>query len=361
MYKIITVLGTRPEIIKLSLTIPKLDKYFNHKLVHTGQNYDYELNDIFFKDLNIRKPDYFLNTQSSTAIENIANIFIKFEEIIKIEKPDAIVILGDTNSALVSIVGYKKKITIFHLEAGNRCFNRNTPEELNRKLVDHSSDLNLVYTDIAKFNLLREGISSEYIIKTGSPMLEIINHYKSRILKSKIMNKIKLEKKNYILVSFHREENVDDKEILKELFKILILLAKKFNKKIVFSTHARTKKNINIFNLEKPKEILFLNSFSFTDYIFLQKNSFLVMSDSGTITEESSILSFDAINLRDSTERLEGMEEGSVIMTGLNYKKILSSIKILKSIKKSSNLVKDYNVSNFSEKIIKIILSYLDK
>jgi UDP-N-acetylglucosamine 2-epimerase (non-hydrolysing) len=360
MYKILTLVGTRPEIIKLSLTIKKLDNFFDHYLVHTGQNYDYELNQIFFKDLNIRKPDYFLSSKSKNSINTIAKIFVKFDLICEKIKPDAVVILGDTNSSLAAIVANKKKIPIFHIEAGNRCFNRDTPEELNRKLVDHTSDINLTYTQIAKDYLIKEGIPGDKIIQVGSPMLEILNHFDSKINKSKILQKLRLIEKNYILVSMHREENVDNKDNLSNFIKILENLSKIFKKKILFSTHQRTEKNLKRFKIKKNSAILFSKPLSFTDYSKLQKNSFVTLSDSGTIVEESSILNFNALNLRDYTERLEGMNEGSVMMVGVNKKKIIAAIRILQKDSINLKLVNDYNVKNFSSKIPRLIISYLN-
>ncbi len=360
MYKVLTLVGTRPEIIKLSLTIKKLDKLFHHFLVHTGQNYDYELNKIFFKDLNIRKPDYFLNSKSKNAINTISKIFVKFNDLCEKLKPNAVLILGDTNSSLAAIVARKKKIPIFHVEAGNRCFNKDTPEELNRKLVDHASDINLTYTQIAKNYLIQEGILPDKIIKVGSPMMEILENFKDKINHSKILKKFKLREKEYILVSLHREENVDVKENLLKFINILDKIQKKFKKKIIFSTHLRTEKNLKKFKIKKIKNIYFSKPLSFTDYSKLEKNSFVTLSDSGTIVEESSILNFKALNLRDYTERLEGMEEGSVMMVGLDEKKIFSGIDILKKDNVNLKIVDDYNVTNFSNKIPRLIISYLN-
>ena len=360
MYKVLTLVGTRPEIIKLSLTIKKLDNFFNHYLVHTGQNYDYELNQIFFKDLEIRKPDFFLNSKSKNSITTISKIFVKFNDICEKIKPDAVLILGDTNSALAAIVANKKKIPIFHIEAGNRSFNRDTPEELNRKLIDHSSDINLTYTEIAKDYLMNEGIPGDKIIKVGSPMLEILKYFESKINKSQILKKLMLVENQYILVSMHREENVDNKDNLLKFLKILEKLAKLFKKKIIFSTHSRTAKNIVKFKIKKSPSIHFSKPLSFTDYSKLEKNSFVTLSDSGTIVEESSILNFKALNLRDYTERLEGMYEGSVMMVGVNEKKIITGIKILQKDNVKLDIVKDYDVKNFSSKILRLIISYLN-
>ena len=360
MYKVLTLVGTRPEIIKLSLTIKKLDKLFDHILVHTGQNYDYELNKIFFKDLNIRKPNYFLNSKSKNAINTISKIFNKFDDLCEKLKPNAVLILGDTNSSLAAIVASKKKIPVFHIEAGNRCFNKDTPEELNRKLVDHVSDINLTYTQIAKNYLINEGILPDKIIKVGSPMLEILTYFENKINQSKILRKLKLKEQEYILVSFHREENVDVKENLSNFLNILKKIEKKFKKKIIFSTHLRTEKNLKKFKIKKNKNIYFSKPLSFTDYSKLEKNSYVTLSDSGTIVEESSILNFNALNLRDYTERLEGMDEGSVMMVGLNEKKIIAGINILKRDRVNLKIVDDYNVTNFSSKIPRLIISYLN-
>ena len=360
MYKVLTLVGTRPEIIKLSLTIKKIDNFFDHYLVHTGQNYDYELNQIFFKDLEIRKPNYFLNSKSKNPIETISKIFIKFNKICDQIKPDAVIILGDTNSALAAIVANKKKIPIFHIEAGNRCFNRDTPEELNRKLIDHSSDINLTYTEIAKNYLINEGMPGDKIIKVGSPMMEILNYFEDKIDKSKILKKLTLIEKEYILVSMHREENVDNKNNLLKFLKILEKISGLFKKKIIFSTHSRTAKNLKRFKIKKNSSIFFSRPLSFTDYSKLEKNSFVTLSDSGTIVEESSILNFNALNLRDYTERLEGMNEGSVMMVGVDEKKIIAAIKILQKDNVKLKLVNDYNVKNFSSKIPRLIISYLN-
>lgn len=360
MYKVLTLVGTRPEIIKLSLTIKKLDKIFRHYLVHSGQNYDYELNQIFFKDLGIRKPDFFLNSKSKDNIYTISKIFTKFNDLCKRIKPDAVVILGDTNSSLAAIVAHKKKIPIFHIEAGNRCFNRDTPEELNRKLVDHISDINLTYTKIAKDYLVNEGILPDKIINVGSPMLEILKYFENKINKSTILDKLNLVENKYILVSLHREENVDNKDNLLNFISTLKKISKKYNKRIVFSTHLRTEKNLKRFKIKKTKSINFLKPFSFTDYSKLEKNSFITLSDSGTIVEESSILGFNALNLRDNTERLEGMSEGSVMMVGLDKKRIEFGIKVLKKDDVKLKIVTDYKVENFSSKIPRLIVSYLD-
>ena len=360
--KVMTVVGTRPEIIKLSRIIPKLDETFNHVLVNSDQNFDYELNEIFFKDLKIRKPDENLKIKEKNASKTIGKVIEKTDTLIKKYKPDAFLILGDTNSCLSCISAKRNKVPIFHLEAGNRCFDQRVPEEINRKIIDHVSDVNLTYSSIAREYLLNEGLPKDQIIKVGSPMKEVLKFYENKINKSKILNKLKLSKHNYILFSLHREENVDDKKNLKSFIKILNFLEEKENKKIIISTHPRTRKNLEKLNFKYSSKINFLKPFSFSEYIKLQLNSKYVLSDSGTITEESSILNFPAINLRENHERPEGNEEGSVIFTSLSLNNIDQAINILKSQKRGKirniNPVKDYEVDNVSEKIIRIILSY---
>lgn len=360
--KVMTVVGTRPEIIKLSRIIPKLDETFNHVLVNSDQNFDYELNEIFFKDLNIRKPDENLKIKEKNASKTIGKVIEKTDTLIKKYKPDAFLILGDTNSCLSCISAKRNKVPIFHLEAGNRCFDQRVPEEINRKIIDHVSDVNLTYSSIAREYLLNEGLPKDQIIKVGSPMKEVLKFYENKINKSKILNKLKLSKYNYILISLHREENVDDKKNLKSFIEILNFLEEKENKKIIISTHPRTRKNLEKLNFKYSSKINFLKPFSFSEYIKLQLNSKYVLSDSGTITEESSILNFPAINLRENHERPEGNEEGSVIFTSLSLNNIDQAINILKSQKRGKirniNPVKDYEVDNVSEKIIRIILSY---
>ena len=360
--KVMTVVGTRPEIIKLSRIIPKLDETFNHVLVNSDQNFDYELNEIFFKDLNIRKPDENLKIKEKNASKTIGKVIEKTDTLIKKYKPDAFLILGDTNSCLSCISAKRNKVPIFHLEAGNRCFDQRVPEEINRKIIDHVSDVNLTYSSIAREYLLNEGLPKDQIIKVGSPMKEVLKFYENKINKSKILNKLKLSKHNYILFSLHREENVDDKKNLKSFIEILNFLEEKENKKIIISTHPRTRKNLEKLNFKYSSKINFLKPFSFSEYIKLQLNSKYVLSDSGTITEESSILNFPAINLRENHERPEGNEEGSVIFTSLSLNNIDQAINILKSQKRGKirniNPVKDYEVDNVSEKIIRIILSY---
>jgi len=362
MLKVVTVVGTRPEIIKLSRIMSKLEDNFEHILIHTGQNYDYELSKIFFDELDIKKPDYYLNSAKKTASSTIGNILINFEKICLKIKPDAVVILGDTNSGLSSIVAKKLRIPIFHIEAGNRCFDQRVPEEINRKIIDHISDINLPYSDIAREYLINEGINPYQIIKIGSPMMEIINYYKKNINKSKILQELSLTKNKFFLLSFHREENVDDKSKLKKFLELVEYLDKNYNNKIIISTHFRTEKRIKALKLKFPRRIIIKKPFGFFDYLKLQISANIVFSDSGTITEEASILNLKAISLRSSHERPEGLEEGAVIFNNLDIKEIISSINFLRkktNYKKNNKIVSDYNVSNVSDKIVKIIMSYL--
>ncbi len=365
MYKIMTIVGTRPELIKLSVLINELDNYSNHILVHTGQNYDYELNEIFFKDLNIRKPDYFLNTGSKTAIKTISKVIEKSEEVIIKEKPDAVVIYGDTNSCLSVISAKRNKIPIFHMEAGNRCFDQRVPEEINRKIVDHLSDINFVLTEHARKYLESEGINKNLIIKTGSHMYEVLQKYKKNFIKSKILAKLKLKKNKYILFSIHREENVDNKKNLNLILDTMNELFEEYKFTIIVSTHPRTRERLSKININKKilNKIKFLKPFGFFDYINLQMNSFCVVSDSGTITEESSILGFPAITIRNMHERPEGMDEGIVIMSGLKVSNVIQSIKItVDTFKRKLRMqpVKDYEAKHPSIKIIKAIHSYIE-
>ena len=363
--KIITIVGTRPEIIKLSRVIDELDRLSNHILVHTGQNYDYELNEVFFKDLKIRKPDYFLNSAGKSTAETISKIIFESDKILDKEKPDAVLLYGDTNSCLSVISAKRRQIPIFHMEAGNRCFDQRVPEEINRKIVDHLSDINMPLTEHARKYLIAEGIPAERIIKTGSCMKEILDFYNKDISKSKVINDFKLKANKYFLVSAHREENVDYKTNLKDLLDSLDGLAEKYKLPIIFSTHPRTKDRI-----EKLKNkttlnslIKFMKPLGFFDYIKLQMSAFCVISDSGTITEESSILKFPAIMIRQAHERPEGMDEGTLIMSGLNKKRIIESIDIVTKLYKDGkvpNIIDDYNVDNVSQKVVKIIFSYID-
>lgn len=363
--KVITVVGTRPEIIRLSRVLAKLDasEAIDHLLVHTGQNYDYELNQVFFEDLELRKPDYFLNAAGANATTTVGQILINIDPILEKEKPDAFLVLGDTNSCLCAIPAKKRKIPIFHMEAGNRCFDQRVPEETNRKIVDHVSDINLTYSDIAREYLLREGLPADRIIKTGSPMYEVLHHYMPKTSRSDILKRLSLEKEKYFVVSAHREENVNTERNFNNLVISLNQIAETFQLPIIVSTHPRTQKQIKekqtIFNdlikLEKP--------FGLSDYLCLQANAKAVLSDSGTISEESSILNFPAINIREAHERPEAMEEAAVMMTGLNPERILQGLKQLENqdrYNRNFRLVADYSMPNVSDKVVRIIISYVD-
>jgi UDP-N-acetylglucosamine 2-epimerase len=362
---VVTIVGTRPEIIRLSRVISRLNesKSIKHTLIHTGQNYDYTLNQVFFKELEIKNPDFFLDAVGSSAAETIGNIIIKTEPVLKKLNPDALLVLGDTNSCLSSIVAKKYKIPIFHMEAGNRCFDQNVPEETNRKIVDHIADINLPYSSIAREYLLKEGINADRIIKTGSPMNEVLKFYFDKITQSSILKSLSLSKGAYFVVSSHREENVDNPKKLDELISTLNTLVEEYNYPIIFSTHPRTRKHLEKVSLIPSDKIQFLDPLGFLDYNKLQLNSFIVLSDSGTVSEEASILNFKAINIRSSHERPEAMEEAAVIFTDLNKQRILRAITFLEnsSLPKTSEIsVLDYRPKNVSEKIEKIILSYTD-
>ena len=362
--KVMTVVGTRPEIIKLSQIIKKLDKQFDHTLVHTGQNYDYELNEIFFKELKLRKPDIFLNAAGKTSSQTIGNVISKIEPPLLEKNPEAFLILGDTNSCMSAITAKRNKVPIFHMEAGNRCFDSRVPEEILRKIIDHTSDINLPYSDIAREYLLKEGLAPDRIIKIGSPMKEIINNYEKDIKNSEILSNLNLQENNYFLVSVHREENVDNKNKLNKFLRILNYLAENFNFPIIVSTHPRTRKSIENEKIQINKKIIFSKPFGYFDYNLLQLKSYCVISDSGTITEESSILNFPAINLREVHERPEGSEEMPTIMTGLSEERLLQAISLIKNKQEQRsnkiNIVKDYSSDNVSEKVVRIILSYTD-
>ena len=360
---VVTFVGTRPEIIRLSRVISQLEssKAINHTIIHTGQNYDYNLNEVFFNELEIPKPNYFLETAASDASETIGNILVKAAPILDKLKPQAVLILGDTNSCLVSIVAKKKKIPIFHMEAGNRCFDQNVPEETNRKIVDHIADINMPYSSIARDYLISEGIKPDRIVKTGSPMAEVLDFYSKKINNSKIMENLKLDQDKFFLVSAHREENVDNIKRLEELIYTLNILSDEYEFPIIFSTHPRTKKQLSKIDTKPSNKIIFHQPFGFIDYIALQKKSLLVLSDSGTISEEASILDFKAINIRSSHERPEAMEETSLLMSDINKERILQAIKsILTKTEKEREFkkVKDYDVLNVSKKVERIILSY---
>lgn len=364
MYKILTLVGTRPELIKLSSTIPLLDKHFKHILVHSGQNYDYTLNKIFFRDLAIRKPDFFLNVKNTKLSIQISNIIKKTDEILEKTKPDALLVYGDTNTSLGIIVAKRRKIPIFHMEAGNRCFDQRVPEELNRKIADHLSDVNITISKQAKEYLISEGLNPEYVFQLGSPMKEVIDQNINKIKGSNIINSLGLKKNGYIIVSLHREENVDKIEILRNIINQLNLIANKLNLKIIISTHPRTLANIKKFkiSIKNRKKLIFNKPFGFFDYCNLQINSYCTISDSGTIFEESSILNFPAITIRAAHERPEGIEGGAVVVSSDLNKDILNTIKIAKDQKKDTGnfgYVNDYYSSFFSKKVINIIESYI--
>lgn len=362
--KVVTVVGTRPEIIRLSRVITALDSSsaIDHVLIHTGQNYDYTLNEIFFDELGIRKPDYFLEAAGETSTETVGNILIKIDSLLNKIQPDAFLVLGDTNSSLSSISAKKRKIPIFHMEAGNRCFDQRVPEETNRKIVDHIADINLTYSDIAREYLLKEGLPADRIIKTGSPMFEVLSFYEKNISASTILKKLSLKKEKYFLISTHREENVSNEINFKSLLESLNQLALRFNYPIIVSTHPRTKKKLSELNLTTNPLIQFLDPMGFIDYNALQSNAYVVLSDSGTISEESSILNFRALNIREAHERPEAMEETSVTMVGLHAENIVRGVEEVMSQQIGShrnfNLVSDYSNPNVSSKVVRIILSY---
>lgn len=362
--KVVTIVGTRPEIIRLSRTISKLDQYFEHTLVHTGQNYDYELNQIFFEDLGIRSPDIFLECAGKSAADTIAQVIAKSDDMFSEVKPDALLILGDTNSALSAISAKRRKIPIFHMEAGNRCFDMRVPEEINRKIVDHISDVNLPYSTIARDYLLREGLKPEFVIKTGSPMDEVLEYYSKDIESSDVLERLKVEEGKYFVVSVHREENVDSDVNIHKFVEVLNVLATKYQLPIIVSTHPRTRKKIDALELNFSPLVKLLKPLGFCDYVKLQRESKVVLSDSGTITEESSILNFSALNIREAQERPEGLEEGAVMFTGMEINRILQALDILEEQvdgdKRSINVVSDYVAPNVSEKVARVILSYVD-
>lgn len=364
--KVVTVVGTRPEIIRLSCTLIALDKNdaIEHVLVHTGQNYDYELNEIFFEDLGLRKPNYFLEAAGKNATETVGNILIKIDPILEQEDPDAFLVLGDTNSCLCAIPAKKRKIPVFHMEAGNRCFDQRVPEETNRKIVDHVSDINLTYSSIAREYLLREGLSPDRVIKTGSPMYEVLHKFLPKIKTSEVLEKLGLEKHKFFVVSSHREENISNPKNFKGLIDSLNLIAETYDYPIIVSTHPRTRNMLNNQDMKTHKNIRFLKPLGFSDYNALQMHSFAVLSDSGTISEESSILNFYALNIREAHERPEAMEEASVMMVGLNPERVLQGLSALsvqeRNPRRNFREVYDYSMPNVSEKIVRIILSYTD-
>lgn len=360
--KVMTVVGTRPEIIKLSCVIEELDKYTEHIIVHTGQNYDYELNGIFFEDMGIRKPDIFLEAAGGTSAETIGNVIIKSDELFKKEKPDAILLYGDTNSCLCVISAKRNKIPVFHMEAGNRCFDQRVPEELNRKVVDHLSDINMTLTEHARRYLISEGIPPETIIKTGSSMKEVFKRQAAKIEKSNVLDRLLLKKQDYFVVSAHREENTDYEENFENLIESLNAICDKYKRKIIFSTHPRTRKLLDGKDIKTNSLIEFLKPLGFADYIKLQQNAYCVISDSGTITEESSLLGFPAVTIRNAHERPEGMDEGTLIMCGLKKEDVLSAIKTVASQyeedKDCFKTVFDYDTESVSKKVVRIIMSY---
>lgn len=359
--KVMTIFGTRPEIIKLSRLFSKLDMYVNHIMVHTGQSFDYEMNQIFFDELKIRKPDYFLGVKADTLGGQIANIIKEGEKVLIVEKPDAVCILGDTNSALLAIVAKRMKIPIFHMEAGNRCFDENVPEEVNRKIVDHISDINLPYSEQARMNLLQEGIPAGAIFVSGSPQREILNHHEKDTAKSVILNELKLTPQKYFVASVHREENVDTRESLAKLVGILNSIAEQYKFPIMVSTHPRTQKSLNEHKFKIDKLVKFHKPFGFFDYITLQKNAFCVVSDSGTIQEESSILGFPAIQVRTSSERPEAFDEGTLILAGLDKDMVLQAIDVtVRQLNDGEkfNIPRAYRDTNFSSKVLRLVMGY---
>lgn len=361
--KVMTVVGTRPEIIRLSSVISKLNQSesIEHVLVHTGQNYDYELNEVFFRDFNIKKPSYFLNAANGTAIETIGNILINIDSILDKVKPDALLILGDTNSCLCAIAAKRRQIPIFHMEAGNRCYDQRVPEETNRKIVDHIADINLTYSDIAREYLLREGLPASQIIKTGSPMFEVLNSRKDDIEASDVIERLGLTKQGYFLISAHREENISSDINFMNLVDSLNIIAEKYEMPIIFSTHPRTRNKIESKDIKFNKYVQIMKPLGFNDYIKLQKNSKAVLSDSGTISEESSILGFKALNIREAHERPEAMEEAAVMMSGLQSERIIQCLNVLETQTQNTlRAVNDYSVPNVSDKVLRIILSYTD-
>ncbi len=360
-----TIVGTRPEIIKLSRVIAQLEKYTEHILVHTGQNYAYELNELFFEEMEIRKPDVFLDAVGKTTAETIGNVIAKSDEIMESIKPDAVLLYGDTNSCLAVISAKRRKIPIFHFEAGNRCFDLRVPEEINRKIVDHLSDINMPLTEHARRYLLAEGLKPETVIKVGSPMMEILNYNMPKIEKSDILSRLNLKERGYFVLSTHREENVDSEENFSDLLNSLNEIVAKYDKRIIVSTHPRTMKRLDeLKSKELDKRIEFMKPMGFFDYVKLQLKAYCVISDSGTITEESSILNFPAITIRQAHERPEGMDEGTLIMSGLKSDLVLKTIEVVTSqhdfINRKFKIVNDYNVDNFSLKVMRIVFSYVD-
>ena len=362
--KLMTVVGTRPEIIRLSRVMPVCDKYFDHILVHTGQNYDYELNEIFFTDLGIRKPDYFLEAAGKTGAETIGNVIIAGDKILEEIKPEALLVLGDTNSCISVLPSKRRKIPTFHMEAGNRCFDMRVPEEINRRIVDHTADINLTYSTIARDYLLAEGLRPDQVIKTGSPMFEVLNFYRQKIENSNVLTSLNLKENGYFVVSAHREENINSDKNFLDLVEMLNAVAETYQVPVIVSTHPRTRKRIEDMGVEFSPLIQLLKPLGFSDYNKLQLSAKATLSDSGTINEESSILNFPALNLRQAHERPEGMEEAAVMMVGLTAERVLQGLEILENQergdKRSLRLVEDYSMPNVAEKVARIILSYTD-
>ena len=362
--KLMTVVGTRPEIIRLSRVMPVCDKYFDHILVHTGQNYDYELNEIFFTDLGIRKPDYFLEAAGKTGAETIGNVIIAVDKILAEIKPEALLVLGDTNSCISVLPAKRRKIPTFHMEAGNRCFDMRVPEEINRRIVDHTADINLTYSTIARDYLLAEGLRPDQVIKTGSPMFEVLNFYREKIENSNVLTSLNLKDNGYFVVSAHREENINSDKNFLDLVEMLNAVAETYQVPVIVSTHPRTRKRIEDMGVEFSPLIQLLKPLGFSDYNKLQLSAKATLSDSGTINEESSILNFPALNLRQAHERPEGMEEAAVMMVGLTAERVLQGLDILerqnRGDKRTLRLVEDYSMPNVAEKVARIILSYTD-
>ncbi|KRI64290.1 non-hydrolyzing UDP-N-acetylglucosamine 2-epimerase [Acinetobacter pittii] len=362
--KLMTVVGTRPEIIRLSRVMAACDEYFDHIIVHTGQNYDYELNEIFFTDLGIRKPDHFLNAAGATGAETIGNVIIAVDKILDEVKPEALLVLGDTNSCMAVLPAKRRKIPTFHMEAGNRCFDMRVPEEINRRIVDHTADINLTYSTIARDYLLAEGLPADLVIKTGSPMFEVLHHYKAKIEASDVLERLNLKEHEYFIVSAHREENINSDQNFLDLVEMLNAVAEKYKYPVIVSTHPRTRKRIEELNVEFHPLIQLLKPLGFSDYNKLQLSAKAALSDSGTINEESSILNFPALNLRQAHERPEGMEEAAVMMVGLKAERILQGLAILEGQTRGEDrllrLVEDYSMPNVSEKVVRIIMSYTD-
>jgi len=361
--KVMTVVGTRPEIIRLSRVLDKLDRHTDHILVHTGQNYDYELNQIFFDELGLRAPDHFLNAVGDSSAETVGNIIAKIDPLLVEMRPEALLVLGDTNSCLSVIAAKKRRVPIFHMEAGNRCFDQRVPEESNRKVVDHLADINLPYSDISRHHLLREGLPPDRVIRTGSPMYEVLHHYSPQIAASDIIERLELNEGGYFVVSCHREENVEAPERLSQLGQMLNGLAQQFGQPVIMSTHPRTRKRIEESSISLDPLVRLLRPLGLPDYVQLQRNSHAVLSDSGTITEESNILGFPALNIRDAHERPEGMEEAAVVMTGLSLHRVLQGLSLLDNRDRTrpiSQPVADYSVANVSDKVVRIIHSYTD-